>query len=145
MNIGQVTTTLRRLRTVGNCLQSGLFVSRRWNRRISIALYSRLVSLPRKGSRDSETPRQSQGRYARGIREGTQLNHAWPREATPADGGRRLGIRIFREIAARGPSKWLKQLCRERTAAMPGQEPRQGCLKSITTAVKLFNPLLESL
>lgn len=70
--------------------------------------------------------------------EGTLLNHPWPHESTPADEGRRLGIRIFREIAAGGTRKWLN-----RTAAMPGQEFWQACLKSITTAFKLFDPPLK--
>ena len=133
MNIGQDTTTLRRLRTVGNCLHHRLFVSRRWTAGSLFPLYPLLIPLPRKASRDSEVPRQSQGRYVREITEGTLLNHAWPREAIPADEGRRLGIRIFKEIAAGGTRKWLKQLCHERTAAMPGQELWQARLKSITT------------
>lgn len=140
MNIGQDTTTLRRLRTVGNCLHHRLFVSRRWTAGslfICIHGWSHYQGKPAKTWELQENPKvEMQG----GITEGTQLKHAWTREASPADGGRRLGIRIFREIAARGTRKWLN-----RTAAMPGQEFWQACLKSITTAFKLFEPPLKSI
>jgi len=114
VNIGQDTTTWRRLRTIDNCLQSGPFLVSSMVKKDAtkpycyyFVLFHQSFFIPCKLAEAWKLLESPQVNVQWDIREDTHPEQ-WARRATRADEGRRLGIRIYKERGGQQVENWLK-------------------------------------